>query len=171
MKKYNNFILESDENYESQIDDNYKKLSTEVKTFIINNVVTERGLNFSKDTDDQLIKKRIKDNYKEKYKEYLDDIDKIFKSRFEDKSIDDLKLLLKKNDYKIYHNLISNILKFKVSNSNQQSKQMNQPKQQVSNQTSQNTKQVSNHQNQEPKQVSNQNNQKLDNSEDIENTK
>lgn len=114
MKKYKDFLFENEDIY-LQIDNKYKELYHSIRLFVIKNVLTTRSIEFSRDEDNELLKKRNSS----KFKKYYNQIDNIFKERFE-KNIDNLDKFMQSPEYKIYHNMIQEILnKKQPSTSNQ----------------------------------------------------
>jgi hypothetical protein len=107
MKKYNQYLEES-----KVFETNFEELDQKIKNVMINNVITNRGLNFKKDSDEELLKKRKS----EKWSEYYKDIDNIFKLRFEKDKDNVLQSKLNNSDYKPYHKMIRNILLKRSSN-------------------------------------------------------
>jgi len=87
MKKYNEFISENwkEQAVDAQIvqdevddiDSKFQEFKNNVKNFISNNFITQRGLDFKRDTDEILEKKRKQ----EKFREYWNQIDKILQDR------------------------------------------------------------------------------------------
>lgn len=125
MKNYDEFVNEQTATISPEIDipnidRMFNSFSQEIKDFIKNKVFTKRKINFSQDTDDELLTKRSNNAYKE----YFAQIDTIFQKRFQDMSKEQLEDKLRNTEYSArYGKIIKNILETKQS----QQAQLQQP--------------------------------------------